>query len=40
MTVMLDLGASEWKNSEIQKKQALLHAWQALFYRILEEKLL
>lgn len=39
MTVMLDLGSSEWQNPEIQEKQALLNAWRELFYWILEKKL-
>ncbi len=38
MTVMLDLGASEWKDSEVKEKQALLMAWKNLFYWILTEK--
>lgn len=38
MTVMLDLGSSEWKNSEVREKQALLKAWQELYYWILKEK--
>ena len=38
ITVMLDLGSSEWKESEVKEKQALLIAWKELFYWILEEK--
>ncbi len=38
MTAMLDLGSSEWKDSEANEKQALLSAWQKLFYWILEEQ--
>lgn len=38
MTVMLDLGASEWKDSENQEKQALLNAWKELFRWIIEVK--
>lgn len=38
MTTMLDLGSSEWTDAEVQEKQALLTAWQKLFYWILEEK--
>jgi hypothetical protein len=39
MTTMLDLGASEWRDSEVQEKQALLDAWKDTFYWILEEKI-
>lgn len=37
MTVMLDLGASEWSEEEAREKQALLEAWRNLFFRILEQ---
>ncbi|MDO8583584.1 MAG: hypothetical protein Q7R83_00195 [bacterium] len=39
LTVMLDLGASEWKEEERQEKQALLSCWQQFFYWIEENKL-
>lgn len=38
MTVMLDLGSSEWQDQEVREKQALLNAWKDLFHWILEEK--
>jgi hypothetical protein len=34
MTVMLDLGASQWLEGEVQEKQALLNAWKDLFWKI------
>lgn len=39
MTIMLDLGSSEWKKGEIQEKQSLLNAWKELFHWIAKEKL-
>jgi hypothetical protein len=39
MTVMLDLGASQWLEGEIQEKQALLNAWKDLFWKIRETRL-
>ncbi len=38
MTIMLDLGASEWLSDEIAEKQSLLEAWQELFNWIIKEK--
>jgi hypothetical protein len=39
MTIMLDLGASEWLEGEIDEKQALLKAWKELFGWVLKNKL-
>ncbi len=39
-TIMLDLGASEWKEGETAQKQALLECWEQLFHWILKEKLM
>ncbi len=38
MTVMLDLGASEWSNEERQQKQILLNVWKELFQWLVKEK--
>jgi hypothetical protein len=38
MTLMLDLGASEWKKGEEDEKQALLNVWQELFMWIVKNK--
>lgn len=38
-TIMLDLGASEWKTEETEEKQALLESWKMFFHWIIEEKL-
>ncbi|MFA5129427.1 MAG: hypothetical protein WC477_00740 [Patescibacteria group bacterium] len=37
MTVMLDLGASEWTGDEIEAKQALLNAWEELFAHLAKQ---
>ena len=39
MTVMLDLGASEWLEGEIEEKRALLNAWKELFWFVVKNKL-
>ena len=39
VTIMLDLGASEWKENERDEKQALLNAWQDLFRWIIKNKI-
>jgi hypothetical protein len=38
MTIMLDLGASEWKEEEHDEKQALLENWKQFFNWLLEER--
>lgn len=38
LTIMLDLGASEWKEEEEEEKQALLKVWEELFWWIVEKK--
>jgi hypothetical protein len=38
-TIMLDLGASEWKDDEIKEKGALLACWQEFFDWVIENKL-
>jgi len=38
-TIMLDLGASEWKAEEANQKQALLESWKIFFNWIIENKL-
>ena len=37
-TIMLDLGASEWKKGDEKSKQALLNCWQEFFLWILKNK--
>ena len=39
LTIMLDLGASEWKNDEKKEKQALLESWKLFFHWIVENKM-
>jgi len=39
-TVMLDLGACEWKHGKEAELEALLKSWEELFYWIIEEKLI
>lgn len=39
LTIMLDLGASEWKEGEREEKQALLNCWKEFFDWIEEKKL-
>ncbi|MEA3249870.1 MAG: hypothetical protein U9Q03_06000 [Patescibacteria group bacterium] len=39
MTIMLDLGASEWKEGEVDEKQALLDRWKDFFHWLVKEKL-
>ena len=39
LTIMLDLGASEWAKNEIEEKEVLLSAWQELFDWIVDNKL-
>jgi hypothetical protein len=39
MTIMLDLGSSEWKPDENRSKEALLRAWVDLFHWLMNEKL-
>lgn len=38
-TIMLDLGASEWKENEIEEKQILLNCWKEFFSWIITNKL-
>src|SRR3990167_4640133 len=38
-TIMLDLGASEWKENEIQERELLLDCWKKFFDYIAKEKL-
>lgn len=39
LTIMLDLGASEWKDDEVEQKQALLESWKTFFNWLVENKL-
>ncbi|OGL94738.1 hypothetical protein A2348_02355 [Candidatus Uhrbacteria bacterium RIFOXYB12_FULL_58_10] len=39
LTIMLDLGASEWKDDEIEQKRALLESWKTFFNWLVENKL-
>lgn len=39
MTVMLDLGASEWLDGEAAEKQTLLNVWKELFWFVARNKL-
>jgi hypothetical protein len=39
MTIMLDVGASEWKAEETQGREALLAAWKELLYWLVKEKI-
>ena len=39
LTIMLDLGASEWSPEETDQKQALLESWKRYFVWIVENKL-
>ena len=38
-TIMLDLGASEWKENEVKEKEILLGVWKKFFDWIIENKL-
>lgn len=38
-TIMLDLGSSEWKEEEVQNREALLVAWKSLFRWLVKEKM-
>lgn len=38
-TIMLDLGASEWKENETEEKQTLLNCWKEFFSWIIENRL-
>lgn len=39
LTIMLDLGASEWKDDEVEQKRALLESWKTFFNWLVENKL-
>ena len=38
LTVMLDLGVSQWKKDELKAKEKLLFAWEEIFYWIAQSK--
>lgn len=38
-TIMLDLGASEWAENEVEEKQVLLNVWKEFFHWVIEHKL-
>ena len=39
LTIMLDLGASKWKNNEVEQKLALLKSWKTFFSWLVKNKL-
>lgn len=39
LTIMLDLGASEWKDGEVEQKRALLESWKTFFNWLVKSKL-